>query len=1118
MAITTRKLGPGQTRVTFANGTSVESSLGSATVRQAVGRTALADTRAVADEVPLLNLDSGLREVGIREQETIEIELDKVVRSLRSAEDDRVTLNPAPAPDGVQVVLYVDESGGMSWHLPKTRHSNGGTRAASSAPARFTIETRTVAAQRSLAGRPGERGDVTKLGRKIFKVLVVPLSKLLAKPVESIVGKIERKHRQNLIRALTPDNYSSRVAREFTNWSQLGTGKSLLVVHGILSTTEGMLSLLPKEEMAELHRRYEGRVIGFDHLTLTEDPEDNARFFLRKLRQGNGDAHIDFDVLCHSRGGIVSRVLAERGRTLNPSAQCAFQKVYFVATPNAGSPLADSEHMVDMIDVFTNLMTNFPDGPVTYSIEIILAIVKLLVSTAERNLPGLGAMGTKGFIRNLNRSRTPSPAEYASASADYEPDPSRDNGFLAGRFGDAILDRVFERAANDLVVPRDGVFGDNDHPSFPIERKLVFAAADHVWHTGFFAEARALKHIKEFLSERERITVDGTRTGHRVWRAKPPERLDRSASSSRDTRRSALSADPVHRASAAKGRTRRRKLGAGRKSMGRKPPRKAKKLMARAKKPAPTLEAVDVQREPHIDFRELVRASVKNTLTFRLSEILGPIDVARVVIARIPRGKKSIEAVVTVGAPGFDIEPRAGQPISIGRAFDAKRERVVFQLTAHEPGPKPVSKEIRAEIWIDNSCLGAVIHHTTVVPKAYKGPMKGDGRSRSQPFTVGSHTRKGCDLLIYVQARNNSGKPPFSLRLSCEIPGEAYPLTNFGELDIPGGALLKHMQAQFDLFTSQNKNAGGAKATKQWRLGLLATIETLGKDLWSLLPKEFQDEYFRLLGTQNSAPTIMVHSDEMIIPWELIVPYNKNGKTYPPLGVRHVMGRWRPGLKYRPPYQRLEIDRGFIVNPKYPGAKDLPWSYLEAQALKGLLAPLVMSSPQASPEALRAILKRTDVQLLHYSGHGKYNAKNPDLSALELEANQLFPAVNFTGTPLLAKGALLYLNACEVGMSGAHLGRMGGFAAKCILDGSCGVIAPYWSVNDASAKEFSLQLYERIAADIPIGEALRDLRAENRKNPTFQAFTYFGDPMTTARFNTTAVSVAPARRRARRVG
>src|SRR6476469_4859390 len=118
MATTTRELGPGETRVTFANGTSVESHIGGATITQAIGRRPSRDERAAAEEAPLPNLDSALREVGIREQETIEMELDDSTRSLRSAQDDRVTLNPAPAPAGIQVVLYIDESGGMSWHLP----------------------------------------------------------------------------------------------------------------------------------------------------------------------------------------------------------------------------------------------------------------------------------------------------------------------------------------------------------------------------------------------------------------------------------------------------------------------------------------------------------------------------------------------------------------------------------------------------------------------------------------------------------------------------------------------------------------------------------------------------------------------------------------------------------------------------------------------------------------------------------------------------------------------------------------------------------------------------------------------------------------------------------------
>src|SRR6185295_18578580 len=118
----------------------------------------------------------------------------------------------------------------------------------------------------------------------------------------------------------------------------------------------------------------------------------------------------EFDILCHSRGGIVARTLAERGEALVPGLACDFRKVYFVATPNNGSVLGDPTHIVDMVDVFTNLLTAFPDGPVMYSIEVILAIVKLIAFSAERRLPGLAAMGTDDYItRVLNRAAVRSP-------------------------------------------------------------------------------------------------------------------------------------------------------------------------------------------------------------------------------------------------------------------------------------------------------------------------------------------------------------------------------------------------------------------------------------------------------------------------------------------------------------------------------------------------------------------------------------------------------------------------------------------------------------------------------------------------------------------------------------
>ena len=121
---------------------------------------------------------------------------------------------------------------------------------------------------------------------------------------------------------------------------------------------------------------------------------------------------------CSSRAGRT-------GPDIVPELNSAFRKVFFVATPNRGSALGDPAHIVDMIDVFTNLLTNFPDGPVMYSIETILAIVKLLAYTAETSLPGLAAMGTQTYINQvLNAATTLSSAQYGAAARIISPIPA----------------------------------------------------------------------------------------------------------------------------------------------------------------------------------------------------------------------------------------------------------------------------------------------------------------------------------------------------------------------------------------------------------------------------------------------------------------------------------------------------------------------------------------------------------------------------------------------------------------------------------------------------------------------------------------------------------------------
>ncbi len=503
--------------VRFANGTEVAAPFAGQAVQWAAAPGSLRASRLPAEEEPAWLVDALTDpDLGIREQETVQVDVaapQAVAGRLRGApQEDTVRLRPAPPPPGmVQVTLYQDEAGGMSWHLPDGLLASGagGARAASAvrmrgpaAGATFTIPARTVEAQtalRSVSPSPASsarmRSTATKLGRKLFRVLLLPvLGPVIEKPLEAIVGRIERKLRQTLIRPLAPDNYNSHVETPFTDWDSLRGKRSLLVVHGILSNTEGVLSLLKRQPVERWQAHYGGRMIAYDHLTITQSPEDNVRFFLQELARAGGP--FEFDVLCHSRGGIVSRTLAERGRQLVPEAQCDVKNVFFVAAPNQGSTLGDAGHTVEMLDVFTSLVNLLPNGPVLYSIEILLAIVKLLAYGLEQ-LPGVITMGTKGYIPDvLNRGGERSPAAYAAAAANYEPKP----GDLLFSIADAVLDRVFTEdgraITNDLIVPTDGVFAANGHPSFPIADPLVYQPGDALWHTELFGQDRTIERIE----------------------------------------------------------------------------------------------------------------------------------------------------------------------------------------------------------------------------------------------------------------------------------------------------------------------------------------------------------------------------------------------------------------------------------------------------------------------------------------------------------------------------------------------------------------------------------------------------------------------------------------------
>src|SRR5262245_881070 len=107
--------------VRFRNGTSITSSAGAGRATQFVpDASALRGGRLPAENDTTPEFERALREAGFVEQETIHLDVIPPPSSLRgTAASDRVMLRASAAPGDTtpRVVLYQDESGGLSWHF-----------------------------------------------------------------------------------------------------------------------------------------------------------------------------------------------------------------------------------------------------------------------------------------------------------------------------------------------------------------------------------------------------------------------------------------------------------------------------------------------------------------------------------------------------------------------------------------------------------------------------------------------------------------------------------------------------------------------------------------------------------------------------------------------------------------------------------------------------------------------------------------------------------------------------------------------------------------------------------------------------------------------------------------
>jgi hypothetical protein len=457
--------------------------------------------RAEAAEQPPPELTRALAESGIDVRQTIEISAARAAgpatRSAGGAPPVMELSLRDPGADHGQMVMASDELGVVSWHFASGPEAvPAGSRGAAPAAAgrRYLIPQPVPSA--APAG-PGQRGLLGAAGRKFIKEMVFPLvDPALGAIGEAFAGRWEAKHRPYRIRGFTPDDFVSPDAAviDSEGWRRLGEGRALLLVHGTFSRAHTAFGDLPKDFVESLHARYGGRVFAFDHYTLSHDPRQNVSWFFERLPSGSA---LDLDIICHSRGGLVARLLSEKLGELNVgSSSLKVARIVFVGSPNAGTVLANPDRIGDLIDTWTNLLNFIPAPGVGDVLAGIVTVAKQLAVGAAGGLKGLQSMKPGGdFATWLNTGGRAGDARYYALASDFTPAEPGLREFAKNR----LMDMVF-KGPNDLVVPTDGVFAENGSGFFPIEDRLVFTGADAVAHTAFFGKRAARDRIMEWLS------------------------------------------------------------------------------------------------------------------------------------------------------------------------------------------------------------------------------------------------------------------------------------------------------------------------------------------------------------------------------------------------------------------------------------------------------------------------------------------------------------------------------------------------------------------------------------------------------------------------------------------
>jgi hypothetical protein len=504
-----------------------------------------------------------------------------------------------------------------------------------------------------------------------------------------------------------------------------------------------------------------------------------------------------------------------------------------------------------------------------------------------------------------------------------------------------------------------------------------------------------------------------------------------------------------------------------------------------------------VKRTPHMDIS--VSQPIQRGTSFKVTIYgdmleLRPGEEAEEIAVVLPPTRRSVEVEVWLaGTSHFEIYSRTAQIITIEHGVD-QTTVASFDVCAKEDATSDGPASLNGYFFYNGRPCGQVWRTIELVTEHNQNRPAGPSEE-SEPVAVSMIAPDVLSISpdITVEITNPSkDSRTFEVRVTTPwLTREETPEREEWKPRKPA-ELVADLMAEFS-----DENATAYART--------LSLRGAGQGLFDAAPESFKRVLWELIDRGAPPTSIYIVTQEPYLPWELMIPNRSredgSHQTREPLGVEFAVGRWIT-QSHLSPRQTLPLNDAWVIAPRYDGSPaSLPCADTEAAYVCDTFAGTKVDP--ADVEQIDKTLQKQPRSLVHFICHGGKGA--PGIQVIFVHGNQqrLTSTMARAMSGIRAQcraGAVIFLNACEVGQPVPALVGLGGFARVFTEFGAGAVIAPLWAVDDTLAHDVATRFYSEVVANRgrPFAEILRDIRSR-AYNPltgldTYAAYCFYGDP------------------------